>query len=105
VTDRLLKVGADFETPIGSLKGTATMVLTRSAQTATIIAFPGTFAKDIGPDTAALVKRAWQATERLICALPSTMHPEKAKHASDLASFVSVVEQAALAAEHTFKVR
>jgi hypothetical protein len=105
VTDRLLKVGADFETPIGSLKGNATMVLTRSAQTATIIAFPGTLTKDIDADTATLLKRAWQATERLICALPSTMHPEQAEHAGNLASFVSVLEQAMLAAEHTFKVR
>jgi hypothetical protein len=73
------------------------------AMTATIIAFPG-LAKDIDADTATLLKRAWQATERLICALPSTMHPEQAEHAGNLASFVSVLEQAALAAEDTFKV-
>jgi hypothetical protein len=81
------------------------MVLTRSAHTTTIIAFPGTLAKDIDQDTAALLKRTWKATERLICVLPSTMHPEEAKHACNLASFVCVVEQAVLAAEHTFKVR
>jgi hypothetical protein len=82
------------------------LVQTRSAHTttATIIAFPGTSAKDTDPDTATLLKRAWKAAERLICALPSTAHPEEAKHAANLASFVIVVEQAALAAEHTFKV-
>jgi hypothetical protein len=40
------------------------MVLTRSAHTATIIAFPGILATDIDPDAAALLKRAWKATER-----------------------------------------
>jgi hypothetical protein len=83
------------------------MVLTRSvhATTAIVIAFPGTPAKDTCPDTAALLRRAWRATETLVCALPSTTHPEQAKHADNLASFVGMLEQAALTAEQTFILR
>jgi radical SAM superfamily enzyme YgiQ (UPF0313 family) len=82
------------------------MVRTRSAHatTATIIPFPGTPARDADPDTVELLRRAWRAAEKLTCALPSSMHPEQAKDADDLASFVVVLEQAALAAELTFKL-
>ena len=80
------------------------MLLTRSTRptTATIIAFPGTPAKDAEPEAAALMKRAWKATERLICALPFTSQAEQAKDANNLASFVGVLEQVALTAERTF---
>ena len=80
------------------------MVLTRSATvaTATVIAFPGTPAKDADPEAAALMKRAWKATERLICAMPFTSQAEQAKHANNLASFVGVLEQVALTVERTF---
>jgi hypothetical protein len=72
--------------------------------TATIIAFPGTPAKETVPDTAALLRRGWRATERLICSLPSTTHPEQVEHTGDLDSFIDLLEQVALTAEHTFKV-
>ena len=72
--------------------------------TAAIIAFPSTPAKETAPDTAALLRRCWRATERLICALPSTTHPEQVEHADDLDSLIDLLEQVALTAEHTFKV-
>jgi hypothetical protein len=71
--------------------------------TATIIAFPGTPTKNTDPDTAILLKRAWQATERLICALPSTAHPEQVEHTAELNPLIALLEQVAAAAEHTFR--
>ena len=73
--------------------------------TATIIEFPGAPARETEPDVAALLKRAWQATERLICALPSVRQAEQLKGADNLASFVKALDRVALAAEDVFKVR
>jgi hypothetical protein len=81
------------------------IVLTNSvhAATATIIPFPRSPAGDL--DTTALIKRAWQAIEALVCAVPLTSQAEQAKHRDDLASFVGELEDLALTAERTFARR